>query len=142
MNINLNLNLIRYINLLEKITKVRAKNCFVYNNTIFFVVLREDVGRTIGKNGEKVRLLNKTLKKKIKIIPAFNKKSKKEIINFVKNLIEPIKIEDIKVKYDELEIKAGIEERSLIIGRNRTREKELLKLLGHFFNIKKIIFVK
>ncbi len=140
MKINLSLNSIRYLNLLEKISRVKAKNCFFYNNSLIFIIEKKDFSKAIGKNGKNMKILSSILKKRVRLI--FFPKNKKEIENFFVELVKPIKLEEIKLKNNELFVKGGLEERSIIIGRNRKGEKEILSILNDFFGIKKINFIK
>ncbi|MEM4181991.1 MAG: hypothetical protein QXX68_02440 [Candidatus Pacearchaeota archaeon] len=140
MEIDLNLNLIRYLNILEEISKVRAINCFTFNNTIFFVVKKKDMKKAIGRNGNNVRRVSSIIKKRIRVLS--NPVNEKERVVFIEKMLEPLVIEEIKIKDDELTIKAGLQERSIIIGRNRKGEKEMIGVLNQLFGIKKINFQK
>ncbi|MEM4605765.1 MAG: hypothetical protein QW103_01880 [Candidatus Pacearchaeota archaeon] len=140
MEIKFDLNIIRYINLLEKIAKVRAKNSFFYNRTLFFVVERKDFLKTIGEKANNIKKLSRALKKKVRIL--IEPRNNKEKIKFIKEMIKPVKIEEIEIKEKEIEIKAGIEQRAILIGRDRKKEKEMVSVLGPMFGIEKINFVK
>ena len=59
---------IRYLNLFERVTGVRTKDCFFYNNMILFAVPPGFVSKAIGENGKNVRQIAETLGRKIKII--------------------------------------------------------------------------
>lgn len=132
---------INALNLFEKKLRIGAKQVVEYGNTLFFLIERKDIREIIRKKSEKIKEVGKILKKKVRIIqnPLRNESG---IINFVKNLIYPIKVDKIEVKDKEIIIVAGIQERSMLIGRDRRGEKELLDILNKNFDIKKINFVK
>ena len=46
----INMQTMRYLNLLDKESRVRTTTCFVYNNTIIFAVPPYLVSRAIGPN--------------------------------------------------------------------------------------------
>lgn len=140
MEIDLNINLIRYLNILEEISKVRAINCFTLNNTLFFVVKKKDMKKAIGRNGNNVRKVSNIIKKRIRVLS--NPTNEEEKVVFIEKMLEPLSIEKITLKGEEVFIKAGLQERSIIIGRNRKGEKEMIDVLNQLFGIKKINFQK
>ena len=57
----INMQVMRYINLFAKISKIPPKHCFLYNNTIIFVVPENKVSLAIGENGSNIKKISKTL---------------------------------------------------------------------------------
>jgi len=132
----LDMQLIRYINLFEKIAGVRPSNCFIYNSSIVFTVSRLNISKAIGENGKNVKKLAEILEKKIKIVPE--PKSKKEIGEFIVNIIHPVKVNEVKVETNEVIINAGKQSKALLIGRNKARLEEMRRILGQYFGIEKV----
>ncbi|MEM4330583.1 MAG: hypothetical protein QW273_01080 [Candidatus Pacearchaeota archaeon] len=95
MNISLDMKSMMYLNIFEKITRVKAKKCFFYNNILFFVVEKGDVSKAIGKDGLISQKVIKVLKKRIKILPK--PETKKEIEDFIKKVIEPIVVDKLNL---------------------------------------------
>lgn len=126
----------RYINLFERFSRVSTTNCFPYNNILFFAVPKNKVSQAIGKNGETSKRLGAVLGKKIKIIKM--PEGDKNLKSFVKNLVEPLEFTSLEVNGDELKICATMQNRAMLIGRDRAREKELLEILDKIFGIKKL----
>lgn len=131
----------RYINLFGKVCKVSTKHCFLYNNSIIFVVPKKKVSLAVGKNGENMRKLGDILRKKIKVVaelPEEEEKKKEEMQRFVSAIVDPITFNKVEVKGGEIVITAGRQSKAALIGRNRQREKELEGILKNFFAIGKL----
>lgn len=126
----------RYINLFGKVSHVSTTKCFVYNGSIYFVVLKGMVSKAVGKDGANVKKLSQILRKKIKVIPM--PKSSGDIAGFVKAVVDPITFNKVDVKDGEVIISAGRQSKAALIGRRRIREKELEGILKNFFQIKKL----
>jgi hypothetical protein len=60
----------RYINLLDKASHVKTHTCFVYNNTIMFAVPRSMVSKALGPDALNVRRIQEELGKRVRILPA------------------------------------------------------------------------
>jgi len=132
---------IRYINLFGRVTKITAKHCFLYNNTLVFVVSKNQIEEAIGKNNSNLRKLSEILGKRIRVIAEPH--SIKDIKNFVSVLVSPIKFDSIEIVKnnlgnEEVLIKADLEGRSMLIGRNKTRLEELKQIIEEHFNIKNV----
>ena len=133
------MQVMRYINLFEKISRVSTKNCFIYNNSIIFAVPERLVSKAVGKNGENVKKTGEILSKKIKIIPLLEEDG--NIERFVMNIVEPVTFNRIDVKDGEAIITAGKQSKAALIGRNRIREEELANILKGYLGIKKLRIV-
>ncbi len=132
------MQLIRYVNLFGTVTKTRAKHCFIYNNTIIFVVSKRDVSRAIGKDTINLKKLSDILNKKIRIVGEPSSDS--DLENFISIIVSPVKFKSVELNQDKGEaiISAGIESKARLIGRQRIREKELSDILKQYFQIKKL----
>lgn len=126
------MQLIRYINIFSKITKIEAKHCFKYNNQIIFLVNKSAVSKAIGKDADNVKKINRIIGRKIKII-SLPSKEEKEIISFTEKLLSPIELNKIELKKDILFIDASRINKATLIGRNRLKEKELSKIIKDIF---------
>ena len=90
------MNFIRYINLFGKITKVRAKHCFNYNNTLVFVVPRGSVQFAIGRDNINLKKISGILNKRIRVVEEPS--GKKDIKKFVSVLVDPIVFNSVEIK--------------------------------------------
>ena len=146
------MQLMRYINLFARVTRVSTTKCFVYNNYIIFAVSKSQVSVAIGKGAANIKKLNSILRKKIRVVvmPMMNENSENlsqgkgidgEIGKFVEAVVSPVEFNKIEVKENSVVINAGRQSKAALIGRGRQREKELSEVLKNFFNITKLRIV-
>jgi len=121
-----------YLNLFEKVTHVRTRFCFKYNETIFFCVPRSMMSRAIGEGGKNVRRLSEILHKRIKIIAAPN--GIEDARRFIESIVDPVKFKGLEVKGDEMIITGSTQTKASIIGRNKRRLIEMQRVVSDFFS--------
>src|SRR3989338_2025507 len=119
----LDMNFIRYLNLFEKITKVRAQHCFRYNLTIVFLVPKELMSKTLGEGGRNVKRLSEILEKKVKVIAV--PFGRGDIVKFITAIVYPVKFKGVEIRDNCAIISAGLQSRASLIGRNKTRLFEM-----------------
>ena len=71
----INIQTMRYINLLDSTSRVKTRKCFVYNNTIIFAVPSELMSRAIGPNASNIHYLQEKLGKRIRQVDLLRHKS-------------------------------------------------------------------
>ena len=121
----------RHLNLFGKITQVRTRFCFNYNNLIIFCVPKNLVSRAIGENGRNIKRINEILSKKVKVVSK--PEGIHEIKRFVEAIVSPVTFKDLEVKDNEIILTAGFQSKAALIGRNRRRLHELQKILKDYF---------
>ncbi len=126
----INMQTMRYINLLYKVARVKTSKCFVYNNTIIFVVPWFMMRQAIGAGGKNIRELNLTLGKKIRII---RDAKDGEIGMFIREIVEPLAFKSIELKDNEIILNAGQHYKAALIGRNKKRFEELKQIIEDSF---------
>ena len=124
----------RYINLLDRASRVRTNRCFVYNNTIFFAVPRNLVSRALGPAAINVRKIQENLGRKIRIVAepegAWDAK------RFVGDLVSPNKFKSLEIKDNLIILTAGSSQnKAILIGRNKKRLEELDSILQDIFGM-------
>ena len=129
----IDLQTIRYINLLDSISRVKTRKCFNYNNAIFFAVPRNQISRAIGPNAENIRRMSDQLGKRIKIIEEANGIADAE--RFFSDIVAPVRFNSLEVKDNSILIDAGSQSKAALIGRNRRREVELKQIAQDTFNM-------
>jgi transcription antitermination factor NusA-like protein len=134
----IDMQLMRYINLFAKTTRVQTSKVFVYNNQIVFAVPESKVSVAIGKGASNAKRLNEILRKKIKVVAMPNIDDVEGIEKFIADVVSPIEFNKVEIKGDSAIIMAGRQSKAALIGRNRTREKELADVLKNFFHIGKL----
>jgi hypothetical protein len=134
----IDMQLMRYINLFARTTKVQTTKVFVYNNQIIFAVPKAKVSIAIGKQAINVKKLNAILRRKIKIVAMPSVDSDEGVEKFVGDVVAPIEFNKVEVKDNSVVVNAGRQSKAALIGRNRQREKELGDVLKNFFGIVKL----
>jgi len=134
----IDMQLMRYINLFARTTRVQTTRVFVYNNQIVFAVPRVKVSLAIGKGAINVKKLSGILRKKIKIVAMPSVDSSERIGKFIEDVVSPIEFNGIEFSNGGVVINAGRNSKAALIGRNRQREKELADVLRNFFGIGKL----
>jgi len=130
MGIKYTIETIAFLNLFEKVTKVRVKDCF-FDENLIFIVNQGDIGKAIGKKGINIKNLERKLGKKIKIV-EFNS----DPVVFVKNFIAPLGAKDIVKEEDVIKIISdNMKTKGLLIGRDRKNLKRLQEIVSKYFDI-------
>ena len=121
----------RHLNLIEKITKIRTRFCFMYNETIFFCVPKQFVSKAIGERGRNIKNMSEILRRKIKIIPIPN--GIEHAKYFIESIVAPVEFKEIQISKDEIILTAWRQSKAALIGRNKRRLMEMKKIIGDFF---------
>ncbi len=132
----IDMQMMRYINLFAKITKVYSTKIFFYNNKIIFAVPKSKLSMAIGKNACNVKKMSETVRKKIRVVAMPALDDIQGIKKFIEDVVSPIEFSGAEIKGDGIVINAGRESKAALIGRNRQREKELAVIIKDFFSIK------
>src|SRR3989344_1000973 len=126
----------RYINLLDRDSKVKTSKCFVYNNTIIFAVPRNLVSRAIGPAASNIRSLQEKIGKRIKVIREAE--GLKDAERFISEIVSPIRFKSIDIRNEEkmMIINAGsIQNKAALFGRNKIRFEELKQITHDYFGL-------
>jgi len=130
----LNLKEIQQINLFEKISRAKVKDCLIEENEITFIVEEGNVKKALGENNKNLKKISEMLKKPVHII-AFSKVPEK----FIGNLIYPIKAK-IKLEDDVVHITPkDYKTKGKIYGRERENLKKIRSLTQKYFKIKDVV---
>lgn len=131
MNSTIYMEDLRNLNLFQKITQIRTRFCFTYNNQIFFCVPKKLVTRAIGREGINVKRINQILKKRIRIVAGPEGLTDAE--EFLRAVVSPIEFKSIEITPMELILNAGSHNKAALIGREKRRLIELQKIVKDFF---------
>ncbi len=121
----------RYLNLFEKVTKIRTRFCFMYNDTLMFVVPKTFLVRAIGENSKNLKKINEIIGKKIRVVPMPN--GIDDVKMFISKIISPVEFKDVEVKENEVVINAGSNNKAALIGRNKRRLLEMQRIIKDYF---------
>lgn len=124
---------IKLITLFESMTGAKVKD-FISNEKLIFVMEENEIGKAIGKNGINVKRVENTLRKKIKLVEFSS-----DVLQFVKNLIYPIEVFDIKNEDGIITIYGkDTSTRAMLIGRERQNINNLADIVKRYFDIKEM----
>jgi len=122
---------LRYLNLFEKITGVRTRYCFEYNNAIIFSVPRNQISQCLGPYAKNIHRMSEILRKRIKVIPLPRNIS--DTRSFIGAVVSPVTFKNIEISPNEVILTAGIQSKAALIGRNKRRFLEMQKIIKDFF---------
>ena len=110
---------IRYIALFESLTRAVARDCYVddENDRVIFVVKKGDMGLAIGKNGNNINRVKRSLGKHVEIVEFSG-----DVDEFVANALQPVSVKKVQVVSKENKKFAYVEvtskDRGIAIGKN------------------------
>ncbi len=120
----------RYLNLFEKITRVRTRFCLKYNNGLVFCVPKPFIPKAVGERAKNLRKMGEILNKKIKVVAIPSGLEDAE--EFIAAIINPVTFNKFEIKDNQI-IVAGGKNKAALIGRNKRRILEMQKIVKGFF---------
>ncbi|MEK6889942.1 MAG: hypothetical protein AABW82_00235 [Nanoarchaeota archaeon] len=123
----------RYINLLDRTSGVKTTKCFVYNNSIIFAVPKALLARAIGQQAYNIRNIQEQIGKKIRVIEEANGVT--DMKKFIEDVVAPISFKGVEVKDRTIILTAGSQSKAALIGRNRRRLDELQQIVKDTYNL-------
>ena len=126
-------DVMQYISIFESLTSAKVKDCIV-NEQILFIVNENDMGKAIGKQGSNVKRIENMMKKKIRLVEFNN-----DIVQFVQNLIYPIKAKEIKEENGIVNVYCNdVKSKGMLIGRDRHNINFVNGVVKRYFGINEI----
>jgi NusA-like KH domain protein len=127
-----------FLALFEQISKAKVKDCFVdENKLLIFIVEQHELAKAIGRAGSNAKMLERIFKRKIRIIEYDS-----DIRQFIKNIIYPVQIAEIKQKDDDNGIfiitPQDQKSRGLLIGRAAQSLRYNESIVKRYFPIKEL----
>ncbi len=123
---------LRHLNLFEKVTRIRTRFCFDYNNLIVFCVPKPMVFKAIGKEGENLKRISRIVGKRVRVIPA--PRGIQDVKSFIESIVNPVTFKNVEVTDDEVVVTAGgTQTKAALLGRNKQRLWEMEKIIKGFF---------
>ncbi|MFH1276299.1 MAG: NusA-like transcription termination signal-binding factor [Candidatus Woesearchaeota archaeon] len=117
--------------LIERITRVNVKDCFKEDDTLYVIVDPGNLGKVVGKGGIIIKKLQLQLKKNIKVIEY-----RDNVVDFVKNVIYPIRVEQIVEEEGFVVIKdSNRSVKSKLIGRDSKNLNVIKRAVKRFFPV-------
>ncbi len=123
----LTLETIQYINLFEKITSSKLKDCFLEGSTLVFLVEEGGVKKAVIK----LEKLKRLIKKEIKIL-GFST----DPVKFINNLLYPVRVKSVKVEGDKAVISCfDTKSKGKVFGRDKENLARISRLLKKYHKI-------
>jgi len=129
----INMQDMRHLNLFEKVSKVRTRYCFSYNETLMFAVPKPMISKALGKGNENLRKLSDIVKKRIRVVPM--PRGIEDAKDFISAIIAPVQFKDMEITLDEIIVTAGPQSKAALLGRNKRRLAEMQKIVAEFFKV-------
>lgn len=119
------------IGVLGRLLRIHIKDLFKEDDVIYCIVEPGQIGKAIGKGGENIKRVTQIVKKKVKFIEFRNTPA-----GFVRNLIYPVKVEEIREVDNIVEIVGGDKRtKGLLIGRDGRNLAFINKTARRFFDV-------
>ena len=130
---------LKYLSIFQEFTDAMAYRCIIDEdgNRLIFLVDSADVGKAIGRNGKKVRMLSEIFKKNVEVV-AYSE----DLEQMIRNLFPGVKILSIDVQNrgDEksVVVKVAEEDKARAIGREGKNVKRARLVLKKLFNVTRL----
>lgn len=129
INQKITIETIQLINLFEKITNAKVKDCFTKEDQVIFIIQNGDLAKALGKNSANIIKLKELTRKQIKVVEFSD-----DPIRFVRSIIKPAVPESITLNNTTIEIKANdTKTKGLLIGRDSKNLQALRIILKKYF---------
>ncbi len=119
-------------------TKAKILDCILEEERVVYVVKQGDMGLAIGKNGENINRVKKTLDKPIELVEYSD-----DPITFLKNAFGPVSLNSVNIinRNDKRLAYAEVpnREKGLAIGRNGKNIEKVKMLARRHHNIEDVI---
>ena len=130
---------IKYITMFEAITGANVKDCIQADDTMGFLIEQGYMGLAIGKSGNTIKRVSKSIGKKNILVMEFSD----DPVSLVKNLFQPVKIRQVII-HDSTDSKVAMievskKDRMKVLGYNGNRIKIAKELVGRHCGFSDII---
>jgi len=120
---------IQIMSLVTKRTGATIKDCIITDNSILFIVIAGDAAKAIGKGGANVQLLERQLKKKVRIAEF-----SEDLEQFIRNLVHPAKLKSVSNDDGVITLEPeDFRTRGVLIGRNAQNLRQTESLAKRYF---------
>lgn len=132
--IKFDIQLMKFMTLFESITRSKVKDVIKTDDQLIFIVNPGEIGRAIGKKASNIKKLEKAFKRDVRVVEYSD-----ELENFVRNVIIPLKAEQIDINDRTVTIKSpDTKTRGYLIGRGGSRLRHYESIVKRYFDIDEI----
>jgi len=140
-NIKITENEMKYMALLGRMTGATVVDCIIdeEENTIIFAVKRGEVGRAVGRGGEKIKRFRRMTNKQVEIFEYIPDPEK-----FIRNALKPAKVKEIRL-VDRMGggriamVNINAKDKGIAIGRNGQNIKKIRFMAKRYFDLDNIV---
>ncbi|MCQ1535030.1 NusA-like transcription termination signal-binding factor [Methanosarcina sp. KYL-1] len=129
---------IQYIALFENMTRAKILDCVPEEDRLVYVVKQGDMGLAIGKNGENINRVKKTLDKPIELVEY-----SEDPVTFIKNSFGPVSVSSVNIITKNGKRLAYVDvpnkEKGLAIGRSGKNIEKVKMLARRHHNIDDVV---
>jgi N utilization substance protein A len=136
--IRLSTECVRYIALFESLTHAAIKDCIIDDGRVIYVVNTGDMGAAIGKRGDNINRVKKSVDKHIELIEYAD-----EPVTFIKNAFGTVSVKSVNIsekggkKVAYVDVPAS--EKGLAIGRNGSNIDKVKMVVSRHHDIDDVI---
>ncbi len=124
----------RYLNLLDKVSQVKTSKCFLYNNTVIFAVPKTFVAQAIGEQAWNIKRMQEQIGKRVRIVAVAS--GVEDANRFVSDIVSPTSFKGIIIQHGTLTISSGtMQNKASLLGRNKQRFEELELIVKDTFGL-------
>ncbi|MBI5346983.1 MAG: NusA-like transcription termination signal-binding factor [Candidatus Aenigmarchaeota archaeon] len=131
MKVTLDMNTIQTINLFHNITGSNVVDCVDTEDMLYFVVQKGEYGLAVGKNGAKIKIVEKKLRKTVKIFEY-----SEDLETFIKNIVPEAQETTFNEKKILVRLKPA--DRAKVIGKAGKNIKIINVFLKRLFDIEEM----
>jgi len=120
--------------LFDQVTRAGLRDCIKGEELIIFIVEPGEIAKAIGKGGSNIKLLERKLNKRVKVVEFAE-----DACKFAANLMYPAQIAGCQ--YEEKRIlmePADMNSRGIMIGRNASSLRRTEEIVKRYFDIEQI----
>ena len=123
---------LEYMNVIEKMTKARVKDCVLNEGELIIIIEEGNMGLAIGRKGENAERVREAIGKKVSFI-EFSENQEK----FIRKLFAPATLESVEIDGDTARV--VVRDTKRVVGKAGKRKERAETILQRHFGIKNVI---
>lgn len=130
MKFKLDRIILNYMHVLSEITHAKIKDCFLFNDTVYYIVEEGEGGKAIGFKGAFVKKVSSRINKPVKIVEF-----SKDPVRFINNFLLPIRVDSVSLRDSEIVIHDNDRmKKSKIFGREKANLGLMNALVSRYYH--------